>query len=435
MKLSEDQTSIWQVEYERVSADPAWTEGDPQWNMYRTPEVIGALRNHLRDFLAGEIDLHSFQSRFDKNTRTIWDVFGLKGMSGAMFLNTLVKHMPDKHAVEQTLRQVLPVPEDERAARTQLTQLVSLIDAETASGAVARTQVQSSRSPYFLSAWWHIQDRKTWPVYYVSMRRVFERHGVWKAQQTDVVEDYFDFRETALALADALGVDNWTLERLCLWLDGGETPVLAPVSRQDADTLLSVADDDIEPPNEEASGSVHTHIQLLLARLGRKFNCKVWIAQNDHGKYWNGEKLGSYSISALPTLGIGDPAQNIVRMIDVIWLKGANQVVAAFEIENTTSIFSGLLRMSDLAVLAPNTHFPVYIVSPQSKVARVREQLRRPTFQHIELHERTRYFSTEQLIANVDNMLEWATDAAVINRLAEQVGDTEAESAPYGPIA
>ena len=41
------------------------------------------------------------------------------------------------------------------------------------------------------------------------------------------------------------------------------------------------------------------------------------------------------------------------------WLKG-NAVVAAFEIESTTSIYSGLLRMSDLIAMQPNLNIPLY---------------------------------------------------------------------------
>jgi hypothetical protein len=36
-----------------------------------------------------------------------------------------------------------------------------------------------------------------------------------------------------------------------------------------------------------------------------------------------------------------------IQLIDVLWLNGSS-IQAAFEIESTTSIFSGLLRMSDL---------------------------------------------------------------------------------------
>jgi hypothetical protein len=37
----------------------------------------------------------------------------------------------------------------------------------------------------------------------------------------------------------------------------------------------------------------------------------------------------------------------IIEEIDVLWLSG-QMIMAAFEVEHSTSIFSGLLRMSDL---------------------------------------------------------------------------------------
>ena len=49
-----------------------------------------------------------------------------------------------------------------------------------------------------------------------------------------------------------------------------------------------------------------------------------------------------------------DPVTNrTIELIDVLWLDG-NSIEAAFEIESTTSIYSGILRMSDLLAQQPN---------------------------------------------------------------------------------
>ena len=48
-----------------------------------------------------------------------------------------------------------------------------------------------------------------------------------------------------------------------------------------------------------------------------------------------------------------DATQRTIELIDILWLKG-NSIIAAFEVESTTSIYSGLLRMSDLLALQPN---------------------------------------------------------------------------------
>jgi hypothetical protein len=50
----------------------------------------------------------------------------------------------------------------------------------------------------------------------------------------------------------------------------------------------------------------------------------------------------------------------------VLWLSGP-AVVAAFEIESTTSIYSGLLRMADLLALQPNLNIPLFLVAPEDR--------------------------------------------------------------------
>ncbi len=180
-------------------------------------------------------------------------------------------------------------------------------------------------------------------------------------------------------------------------------------------------------PTSQAQGGQaslgHTQVQWLLAKIGKKLGCRVWIAANDHKKEWQGERLGDLSISSLPELGMDSESQRIVRMIDVLWLKGRKQVAAAFEVEHTTSVYSGLLRMSDLAALSPNLNFPLYIVAPGERLAKVRRELSRPTFQALELHKRCGFFSYELLSQEAESIMRWADDASAIDKLAEKVDD------------
>jgi hypothetical protein len=119
-----------------------------------------------------------------------------------------------------------------------------------------------------------------------------------------------------------------------------------------------------------------------------------------------------------------DPAvQRIIGLIDVLWIKGTNQIAGAFEVEQTTSIYSGLLRMSDLVVLVPILNFPLYIVSPKSRMEQVKRELSRPTFQYLELHKRCRFFASEDLLREAENIMLWASDPSAINRLALTVDD------------
>ena len=165
----------------------------------------------------------------------------------------------------------------------------------------------------------------------------------------------------------------------------------------------------------------HAHVQWVLAKVGRQLGCQVWIAANDQRREWGGERLGSLSVPALPPLGLSPDSQRVVSMIDVVWLTGVNQVAAAFEVEHTTSVYSGLLRMADLAALSPNLSFPLYVVAPASRLPRVRRELMRPAFRALALDRRCRFFSSEALLKALPSLARWATGPDAIEKLAEMV--------------
>ena len=55
------------------------------------------------------------------------------------------------------------------------------------------------------------------------------------------------------------------------------------------------------------------------------------------------------SISKFPELPTDKDTQNTIKLIDVLWFqKGTNSIIGAFEVEKSTSIYSGILRLSDL---------------------------------------------------------------------------------------
>jgi hypothetical protein len=87
-------------------------------------------------------------------------------------------------------------------------------------------------------------------------------------------------------------------------------------------------------------------------------------------------------LDELPTQ-FNEATNRTIELIDVLWLKG-NTIVAAFEIEATTSVYSGLLRMSDLLALQPNLDLQLYLVAPDERRAKVRQEIARPTFAYRE---------------------------------------------------
>ena len=78
-----------------------------------------------------------------------------------------------------------------------------------------------------------------------------------------------------------------------------------------------------------------------------------------------------------------DEATNrTIELIDVLWLRG-NAIVAAFEIESTTLIYSGLLRMADLIAMQPNLNIPLYLVAPDERREKVLIEVNRPRFSRL----------------------------------------------------
>ena len=157
-----------------------------------------------------------------------------------------------------------------------------------------------------------------------------------------------------------------------------------------------------EPKAERA----HTEIQWLLLKLGNDMGLDVWVARNDRNQSYQ-----SYSFASLPRLKRSLPLQfdeattRTIEYIDVLWLKG-NSIQAAFEVESTTSIFSGLLRMSDLITMQPNLNIPLYIVAPSERRTKVIEEIKRPTFDRRspKMAEMCRFISFEELRRQLDQV-------------------------------
>lgn len=86
-----------------------------------------------------------------------------------------------------------------------------------------------------------------------------------------------------------------------------------------------------------------------------------------------------------------------MRLIDVIWFrKGAGHPVRFFEIEHTTSVYSGLLRFNDVMI-----DFPIpeaFVVGDGEKtLAKFEMEIARRTFAHSGLREVTRYVYYEDV--------------------------------------
>jgi predicted transport protein len=173
--------------------------------------------------------------------------------------------------------------------------------------------------------------------------------------------------------------------------------------------------------------SPHIKMQLTLAKLGQAVGCDVWVPKADRTKSHNEHNLAKYSLGELPDLGLSQTVTSAIRNIDVLWLT-ANTLNAAFEIEHSTEIFSGILRLSDLIALVPNITFPIYIVAPQERKDEVAKQLMRQTFKALHLDKKCLYLSYEVLEENYDK-IEFAEDPEKVRKIATTFGEIKKEPA------
>lgn len=193
--------------------------------------------------------------------------------------------------------------------------------------------------------------------------------------------------------------ERWSGEQTIKTVEG-EVEVTVP---RDED---EVEDTETAPPetkSPEARQSIQ--IQAKLARIGAVMGFKVWIPRSDRGRV--SELLQPREQAALLQdlpLNFDDTTMYTIEQIDVLWLRG-RAIYRAFEVEQTTAVYSGLLRMADLLALQPNMDIALHIVAPDERREKVFTEMKRPVFSVLErgpLSRRSTFISYESVEAMND---------------------------------
>jgi hypothetical protein len=137
-------------------------------------------------------------------------------------------------------------------------------------------------------------------------------------------------------------------------------------------------------------------MQWRLIRLGQLAKFDVWVPRADQPRQYQGHKFRDFVLPEFhQTLDVPRSIENI----DVVWKFGPYSIKSAFEIEHSTSIYSGILRLSDLRAEAPNSNYPLFIVASEDRRKKVFEELTRPTFSGpcLRLNEVIRFLGYKKL--------------------------------------
>jgi len=163
----------------------------------------------------------------------------------------------------------------------------------------------------------------------------------------------------------------------------------------DKKIAIEVKEEVIKEEVEEKETSIHTQMMYYLIKIGIAKNYDVWVAINDRNKSFNGENFNKLCLGEIPKF-TQPLTLEIAKYIDVIWFKKRTaNPVRFFEIEHTTSIYSGLLRLNDVKI-----DFPISkatIVIPKDRIDKVEKEIDRRTFKHTELSDICDYLTYEDL--------------------------------------
>ncbi len=142
-------------------------------------------------------------------------------------------------------------------------------------------------------------------------------------------------------------------------------------------------------------------VQAALARIGAAMGFEVWLPQNDRTRLGNhlGEIDHNQLLDNLP-FAFDATTTRTIENIDVLWVH-QRTIIRAFEVEHTTSVYSGLLRMADLLSLVPNVNIPIHIVAAETRREKVFREIYRPVFFLMEgcLSRRCTFITYENVFA------------------------------------
>jgi len=246
--------------------------------------------------------------------------------------------------------------------------------------------------------WQEDSDGKTWELVYFMINDVAFNLDIEKLNKYLGYKDNYHpqgFMAVEQEKADQLLSDYGDLISLLEKLDGGQE--IEKIEFEKKKIINEVLDEYVEKAPTE-----HTEMQWRLIRLGNKSNFDVWVPAADQPKEFDGNKFRDFVIKEFQeTIDV----PTYIKNIDTVWKLG-HSIKSAFEIEHSTSIYSGILRLSDLRALTPNSTYPLFIVASRERKNKVFEQLRRPTFSsdYLSLDKIVRFLSYDS-VRNLDETL------------------------------
>jgi hypothetical protein len=159
------------------------------------------------------------------------------------------------------------------------------------------------------------------------------------------------------------------------------------VRTEEGEVEVEVPDrEETEPPGsgETLEPRTSIRVQASVAHIGCILGFNIWIPAADRARISDALPASARDrlVSILP-LNYDLATLKTIENIDVLWLE-RRSIAHAFEIEHTTAIYSGLLRMADLLAMQPRMQITLHIIAPTERRDQVRREIVRPVFSVLE---------------------------------------------------
>lgn len=198
----------------------------------------------------------------------------------------------------------------------------------------------------------------------------------------------------------------------------GTDEYLSEPERKKLEKLIEKRREEVEHEKEEED--LHTEMQYHLLKIGHALGYDVIAASNDRSKSHCGNNFSFICLQAFPEINLDRETLNTVKLIDVLWFqKATNNVIAAFEVEKSTSIYSGILRLTDLSYTIADDDEVFYLIVPDKREKDVVGQLSRPAIKQNKVM--IKYILFSDLRQHCDALCKFGDSHLIMEKIARNV--------------
>ncbi|HSC52023.1 MAG TPA: hypothetical protein VLC98_00260 [Phnomibacter sp.] len=198
----------------------------------------------------------------------------------------------------------------------------------------------------------------------------------------------------------------------------GSDEYLSESERKKLEKLIEKREQSVQ--QEKAEENLHSEMQYHLLKIGNALGYDVIAASNDRSKSHCGNSFSFLSLKQFPQINLEKETLNTVKLIDVLWFqKGTNNVIAAFEVEKSTSIYSGILRLADLSYSIADGDEVFYLIVPDNREKDVLLQLSRPAIKQNNII--IKYILFSELRNHCDALCKFGDSHLIMEKIAKAV--------------